>query len=344
MNVMTDKPKVPLTHHNIRLTAAEIANLWGTYMGNSMSVCVLQYFCHHVEDQQIREVLEYALSLSKKHVETVTEIFKHENFPIPIGFTDQDINLNAPRLYSDTFFLNYLHQTTKSGFSLYTIALPLMARSDVRDLMSECIVSLTELYNKVANISLSKGVYIRPPYITIPHEAEFVESKGFLAGFIGGIRPLNALEITHLFSNSQTNSMGKSLIMGFSQVAQSEEIREYFIRGKEISKKQIEVFSSTLRQEDLPAPMTSDHDVMDSTVPPFSDKLMLFHIMGMNALGIFNYGAALSGSQRHDLHLIYARLSSEIGLYAEAGTRMMIKNRWLEQTPLSPDREALAKM
>jgi hypothetical protein len=341
---MTDTPKEPLTHHNIRLTAAEIANLWGTYMGNSMSVCVLQYFCHHVEDQQIKEVLEYALSLAKKHVETVTEIFNHENFPIPVGFTAKDVNLNAPRLFSDTFFLNYLHQTTKSGFSLYPIALPNIARSDVRDFFSECIVSLTELYNKVANISLSKGIFIRPPYITVPHDVEFVESKGFLAGFLGDIRPLNALEITHLFANTQTNSMGKALIMGFSQVAQSEEVREYFIRGKELSTKQIEVFSGTLRKEDLPAPMTSDHDVMDSTVPPFSDKLMLFHIMGMNALGIFNYGAAMSGSQRHDLHSIYARLSSEIGLYGEAGTRLMIENGWLEQTPLSANREALAKM
>jgi hypothetical protein len=39
-----------LTEHNIRLTSAEIANLWGAYIGNSMSVCVLQYFNYLVDD------------------------------------------------------------------------------------------------------------------------------------------------------------------------------------------------------------------------------------------------------------------------------------------------------
>ncbi|WP_162848535.1 DUF3231 family protein [Paenibacillus nanensis] len=332
-----------LTEHNIRLTSAEIANLWGAYMGNSMSVCIFEYFMTHVEDQEIKELVEYALSLSKKHVSTITDIFSHEKFPIPVGFTDEDVNLAAPRLYSDTFYLNYLHQTTKSGFSLYTIALPNMARSDVRDFMSECIASLTELYNKVADVSLSKGIFIRPPYITVSHGVEFVETKGFLAGFFGHVRPLNALEITHLFSNTQTNALGKALIMSFSQVAKSDEIREYFNRGKVIASKHLDTFSNTLRKEDLPAPMTWDHDIMDSTVSPFSDKLMLFHVNGLNALGIHNYGAAVSGSQRHDLHAEYGRLTAEIGVYAEAGARLMIKNKWLEQTPLSPDRKELTK-
>lgn len=334
-----------MSEHNIRLTAAEIANLWGAYMGNTMSVCVLQSFCRHVEDAQIKEVLEYALSLSKKHVSTITEIFNHEKFPIPVGFAlDTDVNLDAPRLYSDTFFLNYLHQTTKSGFSLYTIALPNIARADVRDFMSECIASLTELYNKVADTSLSKGLYIRPPYMDTANEVDFIESNSFLAGFIGDKRPLNALEITHIFSNMQTNSLGKALIMGFSQVARSKEIKEYFNRGKQIAAKQKEVFYGLLEKEDLPAPMSWDQDVMGSTEPPFSDKLMLFHVSGINALGIFNYGAAISGSQRHDLHAVYGRLLTEIGLYAEAGAKLMIKNGWLEQTPLAPDRKKLAKV
>ncbi|KRF01778.1 hypothetical protein ASG89_25815 [Paenibacillus sp. Soil766] len=291
-----------------------------------------------------KEVLEYALSLSKKNVSTVTEIFNNEKFPVPVGFTDKDVNLNAPRLYSDTFFLNYIHQTTKSGFSLYTIALPNIARSDVRDFISGCIISLTELYNKVADVSLSKGVFIRPPYITVPHDVEFVESKGFFNGFLGHVRPLNALEITHLYSNIQSNALGKALIMGFSQVTTSDEIKKYFNRGKDIAAKHLEVLSSTLLKEDLPAPMTWDHDVMDSKESPFSEKLMLFHVNGLNALGVFNYGASLSGSQRHDIHVEYGSLIAEIGLYAEAGAKLMVKNHWLEQTPLSPDRNELTKV
>ncbi|HZG85357.1 DUF3231 family protein [Paenibacillus sp.] len=331
------------TQHNIRLTSAEIANLWGAYIGNTMSVCVLSYFLRHVEDLEIKALLEYALAFSKQVAAAVSDIFKAEDFSVPIGFSDQDVDLDAPRLFSDSFFLNYLHQTTKGGFSLYGVALPNIARSDVRELVSDSIVKLTELYNKVAEVSLSKGLFIRPPYITIPHKSEFVESEKFLAGFLGEIRPLNALEITHIFSNIQTNALGKALVMGFSQVARSDELREYFIRGREIATKQYEVFSNMLKRENLPSPMSWDHDVMDSQTPPFSDRLMLYHITGLNALGIYNYGAAISGSQRHDIHGVYARLVAEVGRYAEAGAKLMIKNRWLEQTPLSPDRNELTQ-
>jgi hypothetical protein len=211
---LTEKKETQTTDHNVRLTSAEIANLWGAYMGNSMAVCILQYFLHHVEDREIKEVLKYALSLAEKHIEIMTEIMNHEDFSIPMGFTEADLNLEAPRLYSDTFFLNYLHQTTKSGFSLYTIALPNIARSDVRDFISESIVSLTELYNRVASLSLSKGIYIRPPYIGVPKKNVIIQSQQFLAGFFGDQRAINALELTHLFSNIQSNQLGRALIMG----------------------------------------------------------------------------------------------------------------------------------
>jgi len=332
------------TQHITRLTSAEIGNLWGAYIGNTMSVCVLRYFHRHVEDLEIKGVLEYALDFAKQVVSTVADIFVSEKFPVPVGFTDQDVNLDAPRLYSDTFFLNYLHQTTKGGFSLYSVALPNIARADVREFISKCIAKLTDLYNRVAEISLSKGLFIRPPYITIHHDIEFVESNRFLAGFIGHVRPINAMEITHIFSNIQTNVLGKALIMGFSQVARSDEVREYFLRGRDIASKHYETFSGILRKEELPAPMSWDHDVMDSKEAPFSDKLMLYHISGLNALGVYNYGAAVSGSQRHDIHAVYGRLLTDIGAYAEAGAKLAIKNGWLEQTPLSPDRNELAKV
>src|SRR5690554_1654586 len=232
---MTNNLENEMSDHNTRLTSAEIANLWGAYMGNSMTVCFLSYFAYHTEDREIKEVVEYALSLSKKHVKTIKEIFNHEKFPIPEGFTNEDFNMEAPRLFSDTFHLNYLHQTTKSGFSLYAVALPNIARSDVRDFVSEGIISLTELYNRVATISLSKGVYIRPPYIDTADEIEVIQSQQFLSGFMGKQRAINALEITHIFSNMQSNHLGRALILGFSQVSQSEEVRAYFSQGVKLS-------------------------------------------------------------------------------------------------------------
>jgi hypothetical protein len=50
---------------------------------------------------------------------------------------------------------------------------------------------------------------------------------------------LLALEITNLFHNLQTNAIGKALITGFAQVADTEDARDYFKRGKVIATKHI---------------------------------------------------------------------------------------------------------
>jgi predicted transcriptional regulator len=42
-----------------------------------MSMCVLKYFIKHVEDQEIEQILEFALNLSEKHVQTVQDLFTY---------------------------------------------------------------------------------------------------------------------------------------------------------------------------------------------------------------------------------------------------------------------------
>jgi hypothetical protein len=88
------------TERNVKLTAAEIANLWTSYQNDTMAICVIQYFLQHVEDEEIRSVLEYALHLSQQHIKEVTKTFNNESLPIPHGFKEKDVNLAAPRLYS----------------------------------------------------------------------------------------------------------------------------------------------------------------------------------------------------------------------------------------------------
>ncbi|WP_094604895.1 hypothetical protein SPSIL_018330 [Sporomusa silvacetica DSM 10669] len=78
------------------------------FYGLSMQVYVLQYLAQKANDQEIKPIIEYAQNLSEWHVENVGQIFKLEKFPIPKGFTNEDVNLNAPRLYSDTLNLRYV--------------------------------------------------------------------------------------------------------------------------------------------------------------------------------------------------------------------------------------------
>jgi hypothetical protein len=330
-------------HENIQLTSAELAALHQNYLGDSMSICVFGHFLETVEDPEIKTVVEHALNISLQHVESIKKIFNEENIPVPIGFTEQDVNKRAPRLFSDPFYLSYIKHMARGGLAIYGFLQPHVFRSDVLSFYTKCLQSTIELNNEATVLLQKKGLAVRPAYIPYPDKNEFVHKQSFLSGFMGDKRPLTGMEITHLYANIQTNKLGEALSIGFSQVAQSNKIRKYFLRGKEISEKHIKVFSGYLRDENLPVPMTWDHEVSKSQEAPYSDKLMMFHFGLMNFSGSGNYGMSVAASQRKDIAAIYTRLNAEILLYAEDGANIMIDEGWLEQPPLSVDRNQLSK-
>lgn len=330
-----------ITH--IKLTSAELGNIWTTYMSESMSICFLKYFKQKVTDPEISPVLDYACELSAKHLTRLTDIMNDENIPIPHGFSDDDVNLEAPALYSDNFYLVYLENMGRVGMNAYSIALPLSAREDIRQFFSECLQSAIELTNKAKTVLLSKGLLIRPPMIPYPEKVDFVKKQNFLTGWFGERKSLLSMEIAHLYANMHTNELGKSLLMGFGQVAKSKDVTEFMLRGKNIALKHIEVLGSLLREDDLPSSITWDTAVTRSTVSPFSDKLMMFHTTSLTSVGIADYGASVSTSSRRDLVTQYMRLMGEVGKYAEDAMNIMIDNGWMEEPPQSADRDALAQ-
>jgi hypothetical protein len=147
-----------------------------------MIICIMKHFLEKVEDSEIKPIIEYALSLSQKHVQMISDIFQHENHPIPIGFNGEDVTANVPRLFSYTFMVMYLEHMGIIGMA-------------------------------------ASGIAVGPPYIPTRNKVDVVKKQSFLTGFFGERRPPHVIEISHLFANVLTNSFGKALITGFGQVA-----------------------------------------------------------------------------------------------------------------------------
>lgn len=329
--------------HNPRLTAVEITQVWNSYMTNSLSLCVYSYFLNTVEDKHIKEIVQFGLDMSKVNLEALEGFFKKEGFPIPIGFNvKEDVDLNAPRLYSDNYILNNVKDTAMIGMNTYAACIGITAREDIYEYFSNCFVKTNQLHRMAKNLMLEKGTYVRGPYLQPPIKPDYVKKQSFLTGWFGERRPLTGLEITTLYANVQRNHLGASTVIGFSQVAQSKEVTKFLIRGKEIALKHIEVFGSLLNEENLPTPMSWSSEVTDNTSFVFSDKLMMFETTSLVAFSIGYYGLALSQSMRRDLSSHYTRLLAEIMKYAEDGANIMIHNGWLEEPPMALDRSKLA--
>lgn len=314
-------------------------------MSDSMASYVLSYFLAKSQDPEAKSMLEHAYSLSKSHLQTLSRIFTKEKFPIPHGFTQADVNVDAPPLFSDSFYLIYLKSMSTLGLAAYSLALSQVTRNDIREYFKQCLIQSAELNDKIVSAMLSKGLLVRPPSISVPEKVKSVEHQGFLGNLLGAgnERPLTAIEITHLFTNIEATVTARALLIAFSQVAQSNKVRDSMIRGRDIATKHIDLFAKLLQKDFLPAPMSSDANVTDSKIAPFSDKLMIFHTSLLAASGTGNYGLAIAASPRKDIVADYARLMAELAQYAEDDANIMIENGWLEVPPQAADRTVLAR-
>jgi hypothetical protein len=328
-----------ITHNNVRLTAVEISHLWNSYMAETLVHHVFSHFLLHIDDEDIKAFVKHCHQVSKEIYTDIMAVFNQEKIPIPRGIKEEDINLNAPRLFSDIFYMNYIKSMAKFALVNYSMAYTECSRLDIRNLFLEKGSMLEQVDETGTQIMLSKGIYTRPPQVPPSKEVQFVQHLNPLTGFTNTDRPLSVLEISRLFFNAQSNSLGKALLMGFSQVAQATEVKENFSKGIKMTKKFYKKFSDALIEGDITIPPTYDSEVLDSVVSPFSDRLMMVHITYLNSYGLGNYGLALSQSHRIDLITMYTRTMFEVGAYGNNCNSVLIKNGWLEEPPLSPNRK-----
>ena len=334
-----------LMQHNadtINLSSAEVGQLWSTYMAQSMSKCMVPFFVEKCKDTDIRSLLQFVLDISNRHVNSITEIFNKSNIPVPHGFTDEDFDVNAKPLYGDTFMLLYTRFMAKYGLINFSFALSLSVRPDISAFFEGCLNDFNEIRKKASNVALSKGLIARAPNIPIQDRVEFVTADtSFFKGIIGDKRPINALEIGHIFINIHQRQLEDALLLGFGQVIKINKLRDYFSRGKQIIDKHVGVLGSLLEDEDLPKPINYDYLVTDSNEAPYSDKLMMFHSTIFLAHSISGYGLALANCARTDIVASLTRLMAELGDYVKDGLDLMIENGWLERIPEAANRKEL---
>uniref|UniRef100_UPI001E3569AF DUF3231 family protein n=1 Tax=Salibacterium aidingense TaxID=384933 RepID=UPI001E3569AF len=158
-----------MLEQNIPLTSAEISQLWVTFMNDSAAICHLEHELNVVEDNEIKNLLQYALKVSQSHIHAIFQIFSNENFPVPHGFKlSEDVDVTAPRLFSDTYYVNMLNQLGKIGLNNYSVSLSVTVREDIYRFFSNCLSESDKIIKGSNDILLSKGLYVRAPYIPKP--------------------------------------------------------------------------------------------------------------------------------------------------------------------------------
>jgi hypothetical protein len=320
------------------LTATEIGYLWNTYHVQCMNYCFFKYFDKIVEDEAIKQINNQNLQLCQNYLTELRAIFEKDAIPIPIGFSDEDLNETNERLYTDPFILFYQWFIAKGNLNFGSIAINTIAREDVFSFFNQLSSEALTALNDARKLLLAKGLWIRAPYMPTPNAVEFVQKESFLNGWFGDTRPLLGVEIASLFYNQMTNTLGISVINSFIQVTQTKEIKDYFVKGKEIAANHMDVFTDLLKKEELAIPSTWNSGITTSTESPFSEKFMLNLIVLLNAQGVSNYGIATSMAARRDIGMTFTKLAADVAKYSDEGAQLLIEKGWMEAPPHAPKR------
>ncbi|MFC0560245.1 DUF3231 family protein [Halalkalibacter alkalisediminis] len=332
--------------NQVPITSTELGNLWMTYQEKTMIMRFLEHFIEHVEDEQIQQILRSSYDDSAQTVASIETIFQQEGAIIPTGFTENDVNKGVPKLFDYLYEPMFLHMMSKIEVNLFALFSTMSYRKDIRQLFKQLTTNSQEVFDQCTQILLEKGVLARPPYVTMPKEVVFVRDTNYLSGFtlLKDARPLNVIELSQIHHAIETNLTGMQLMIGFAQVANDSEVKKYLVKGMKLSKDVETTLGEYLRQDYIEPPATHAGKATNSTVAPFSDKMMIYVT---NLLSTFGLGSnALGGafSLRSDLPMTMARLAQKVYSFAKEGGEILIKNGWMEEPPQVEDRKKLTKI
>lgn len=318
----------------VELTVNEVSNIWSSYIKSSMELRLFEYFYASTENIEIKQAVEKMLNQSQENLSELKEILIKENLSIPLGFTNEDVRIDALKVFSDTFILYFCFDLTHLSMSTYPSAISDCTRSDMRNHFQKNIAFSVSIQNELVDLMLSQGVYLKPPQVAIDSEVELADSMTYLNGFFGGSRPLNTAEVSNLSRIVHRAQFSKMVFVTFSKLAKEKELKQHFSKGRDGLEKVLQLLQEVLDKENIPISASGDYKIFDVEMSPFSDKIMLF--FANTCLGMFCFtmiNQAMTSSLRTDIISKLSKISDDMKKFYGLGLILAIKEKWFEQPP-----------
>ncbi|RKL64753.1 hypothetical protein CR203_24525 [Salipaludibacillus neizhouensis] len=329
------------------ITSSELGVLWLTYQEKTMILRMLEYFIEKAEDEKAKNIMKNLHGEIATYVGIITEILQNEGAVVPVGYTAQDVNKEVPKLYDNGFDIMFLRLLKQISTGLHALNITMTYREDIVLMLTELTAITQKYYNLCTQYLLEKGLLVKSPHVSMPRSVEFVKDKHYLTGLsvspFSEKRSLNTVEVAQLHHSIESNITGLQMITGFAQCANEKEVKTFFNEGAELAKGIVKELTEILLENDTQAPQTAGGNATRSTIPPFSDKLMMYctSLFCSFSMGSGSLGTAFS--LRNDLPPKMTIFLKDTFEYAHKGAKIMIKNGWMEEPPQTEERNHLLK-
>jgi len=324
------------------ITSSELGSLWLTFQEKTMFLRILEYFIEKADDEKSKEIMNTLHQEFSSYVEKITNILRKEGAVIPLGYTEEDVNKEVPKLYDNGFDMMFVRLLNEISMGLHSLNITMVFREDIVMLFKDLTATSQKSYNLCTQYLLEKGLLVKSPHVSMPKSVQFAKDTSYLGGlpinpFIEK-RTLNTVEVAHLHHAIESNVLGFQLMTGFAQCVKDEDVKNYFNEGVKLATNIVKQLSETLLQSGIQTPQTAGGNVTHSNLAPFSEKLMMYctSLLCSFSMGSGSLGTAFS--LRNDLPAKMSIFLKDIFEYAHKGAKIMIKKGWLEEPPQMSER------
>src|SRR5690554_3333113 len=119
------------------ISSSEIGTLWITYQEKTLLQRFLEYFMEKSDDQQAKNIMGGLWQELDYFVKKIENIFNDEGIVIPVAFSKEDVNLEAPKLYDNGFDILMLRIFKELSMGMYTINMNMAYRDDIISLYKD---------------------------------------------------------------------------------------------------------------------------------------------------------------------------------------------------------------
>lgn len=318
-----------------KMSSSELGALWMTYQKKSMILRILEYFIEKADDQRAKDLMSDLWNQLHPIIIEMKTTLENEGAAVPDGFTKEDVNLDTPKLWDNGFDIMFCRVLKEISMGMYVLHLTMAYRQDIIKLYKDMSEITENFYGHFTQYLLDKKLYTRPTFVTMPTSTNYISGDDYLKGtnIFGKKRPINTVEFGNIYRTIETNITGMQLLNGFIQTTKDEDVKKYFTDGIQLAKEIISEFSNILLENNIQPPATPGGTVTNSTIAPFSEKLMMFCNYLLSGFSLGGGGFSAGFSLRKDLQSKNVIFGKDIYQYQLNGIQLMVSKGWFEEPP-----------
>ena len=164
------------------LSASEAGTLWLTYQEKTLILRILEYFFEKADDPRAKNITGGLWESLNSYVLEIEKIFQDQGMVKPVGFTKEDVNLEAPKLFDNGFDVMFVRILKEVSMGMYTMNMNMAYNNQVMKLYEGLTSTSQRIYMLATQYLLEKGILSLPPKATMPKSTEFIKSKSYMSG------------------------------------------------------------------------------------------------------------------------------------------------------------------